>query len=99
MMKWFLALALVGCTTTEPVPTGPDAGSDTPTIEPVELTDAGADSMPDAPACWQYVTFNCGNVIYQFCVPYSGCSESVECNGQSLAYCHAPSADAGVDAM
>lgn len=61
----------------------PDAPLDAP-ADAAPL-DATADA-PDASGCWTHEYPQCGNEIYDLCVPLDGCA-FYTCEGQSYGYC------------
>lgn len=87
-MKVILLLALTACGDDLTVErTRPDAGRRYRDAALDASVDATADAAFDAPACWQYKSFQCDNLIYNVCIPYTGCSETFECHGSTMAYC------------
>lgn len=81
-----LLATFAACTTSAPLPDAAevdaqaiDAPADTP-------ADTPADAAPDADPCWTHEHPQCGNVIYDLCVPFHGCA-FYTCEGETYGYC------------
>lgn len=82
-MVCLTALAACGDNASEDVKPDAFVLSDASVDGPV---DAAPDSTPDASACWMYRYPQCGDEIYEICVPYSGCATWM-CDGETFGYC------------
>jgi hypothetical protein len=51
--------------------------------------DAAPDAPPDAPVCWMRLYPQCGNEVYEICIPFGGCA-SFTCGGETYSYCSEP---------
>lgn len=79
-MKNLIFILLVGCGNITR-PEDPDAS-----ISVDVSSDASVDAPPDAAVCWMHRYPQCGNEIFDVCVPYKGCA-FYTCNNETFGYC------------